>query len=137
MKLKQECDRIWNNINKKSINFLNEHFESLSPFLLKLMIIFMEFVDECEVGTYEDRLLKGSTLIFSLSNNEKQLEIRCKKNLAYELLLSIYEDNGDLTTYRYKLEAHEVETIPKEIRRLMERVVEINEPLMFKNSLID
>lgn len=137
MELKQECNKVWNNISKNSLDFLNENFENIAPFLLKLMSFFMEIVDEFEIGVYEDRLLKGATIIYCLSNNEKQLELRCRKNLTYELLLSIYADNGDLTSYRHKLENLEIETIPAEIRSLMEKVIEINEPLMFKNTLID
>jgi len=137
MNTKEQLNKIWISINKNSLEYLNDSFHQIAPFLVEFLVQSKLEEDEFEVGTFEDGRQQGSLISFINPNSEKQLEIRYKKNSTYELLLFIYKDNGETFVYRYKITDEEISVIPTAIRLLMEKVKQLNEPLMFNNSLIE
>ena len=130
MKQKEKNNEVWDNINQNSIEFMEKNFEFAAPVLIKHLIASVSNEKKFEIGIFEDKLEKGSSIIYNKSNNIKKLELRCLNISTFQLVLYIYK--GDKTfTYNYKLTWEDTDIIPYNIQSLMKEVGKLNTPKYF------
>jgi hypothetical protein len=137
MNTKEKPNEIWNSIDKYSVEFLNENFEYVAPFLIEYLIQTKIAEDNFETGTLEVLHQKGSVISIENADGQKRLEIRCKKKSSYDLFLFIYEDNGETHVYRHRMTDEEINFVPPPVRLLMERVRRTGEPIVCNSEVID
>jgi hypothetical protein len=126
----------WTNLNSYSASYLEENISRLAPALLIYLVTTLMEEDEFEIGTFEEGRQKGSSILYSAPDNDKQLELRVKKSSTYEFILSIFKTDEEPRVFRHKLEKEEIESIPKTLRDRLEKVKDLGEPVSFYTSQI-
>lgn len=130
---KQKLEALWNSIDVNSISYTKNLFEKSIDFFLEVLIDKILDKEKFEIGLFEEGRQSGSTLTYKKS--QKKIELRLKKNAAYELILTIGDTEGEICVFRKKLSNNEIKLIPKYLQNLMYKVREIERPMTFFNTL--
>jgi hypothetical protein len=129
---KKNRGTLWNSIDANSISTTKDLFEKNIDAFLQVLIDKILDKEKFEIGLFEGRQ-SGSTLIYKESN--KQIELRLKKNSAYDLILTIEDIDGEIYVFKNKLSNGKIKLIPEHLQNLMYKVREIERPITFFNTL--
>jgi hypothetical protein len=124
----------WNRLNYTLIGELQENYEKNVSAFIEILVSNLQDKETFEVGVFEDGRQKGSTIIYCETYSRKQLELRTKKTSVYELLLTLYDTEENEIVFKHKLSSAEIDLVPGEIKRLMETVKELNQPMTFYSN---
>jgi hypothetical protein len=130
---KEKLAAFWNSINDNSISALRELFDKNTDALLEILIEKILDKEKFEIGLFEEGRQSGSTLTYK--ECQKEIELRLKKNSAYDLILTVEDMVGETWVFRNKLTNDELKLIPETIQSLMYKVREIGSPVTFFNTI--
>ncbi len=131
---KQKLETLWNSIDVNTTSAIKDLFEGNTGAFLELLIDTILYKEKFEIGLFEEGRQSGSNLIYKES--QKEIELRLKKNSAYDLILTVEDVEGEIYVFRNKLLNDEIKLIPENIQDLMYKVREIERPMTFFNTLI-
>ena len=130
---KQKLETLWNSLDVNSISVIKELFEKNTDAFLEVLIDKILDKEKFEIGLFEEGRQSGSILTYKES--QKEIELRLKKNSAYDLILTVEDVESETFVFRSKLSNDEIKLIPENIQNLMYKVREIELPLIFFNTL--
>ena len=136
MTAKDNLLELWSLIDPKHITASKEIFDKNTDALLEFLITRILDKDRFEIGIFKDGRHRGSLLAYNEVYNQKEIELRLKKNLSYELVLILTNDNQE-AIFQHKLSQDEIKLIPEQFTRLMYNIKELERPMTFYNTISD
>lgn len=130
---KTKLGTLWNSVDVNSSNTAKKLFEMNADAFLEFLIDKTLEKEKFEIGYFEDGRQSGSTLTYRES--QKEIELRLKKNSAYDLIFSVEDMEDEIHVFKNKLSDEEIKLIPEYLQNLMYKVREIELPMTFFNTL--
>jgi hypothetical protein len=129
----EQQEDLWNFINHAPNQDLDGTIKLMVPQILEVLFNSLKWSVEFEISVYSSMWQKGSFIKYDNLEKYIQVELRKKKS-GFDLKLTFYE--GKIISYGHELIKREEGLIPKELKRLMDVVREMGQPVKFNSRTV-
>lgn len=133
---RDKLNQIWNSIDSDSVEYLDSNFENIAPQLLQLLIFSLLNESRIEIGTFRHGVKGGSNVSYDIYNSDKMLKLNLLPENVFELVLSLYDFDGNEKEYTYRLNSSEIKIIPEGLINLMKEVLIDRETRTFEEKSV-
>ena len=120
---REKLNHLWDSIGDNSIDYLNNSFKLIAPKLLEFLIVSLLNEDELDIGIFSEKSRSGAIVSYDIYNSDKQLSLKLLPKNVFKLELLIYDSDGILKTFNYKLDSIEIKMIPHGLINIMQEVL--------------
>ena len=125
-------ETFWNAIDKNSIDYLDENFNSIAIKLLEFLMHSILNDGQVDIGTFRDGDFEGAIVEYDIYTSDKNLKLKLHKDESFELELFLFDWDDKEKIYKYKLDDNEIKSIPEGLRNLMYLVLSDMKSRTFK-----